>query len=260
MFIQAHGLHHGERLRKCSDEARLWWPYLFLAANSYGRMRLSYARFLSDVAVDFDQPPTEEKYWALFKEYRDRHLAFLYQHGDDEIWCQWYCARGSLPKYQRKEDIASPEPPKAEYERWLKSYVKQTKALPPDFSNLPKTSRKNCDDSPHEQSRAALCGVEQRRVEQPQAASKSHQPQSRRRTPEEIDKMGSLLWGASEGSPVSAGPPDKHLAESVLNAIGDLDTAEKWLAEKMAQGKRPKTSYQYWVTLACAEFIDGRRP
>ena len=85
-------------------------------------------------------------------------------------------------------------------------------------------------------------------------------PQSRRRTPNEIDKMGSLLWGASEGSPVAAGPPDKHLAESVLNAIGDLETAEKWLAEKMAQGKRPKTSYQYWVTLACAEFIDGRRP
>ena len=85
-------------------------------------------------------------------------------------------------------------------------------------------------------------------------------PQSRRRTPNEIDKMGSLLWGASEGSPVAAGPPDKHLAESVLNAIGDLDTAEKWLAEKMAQGKRPKTSYQYWFTLACAEFVDGRHP
>lgn len=92
------------------------------------------------------------------------------------------------------------------------------------------------------------------------SGSKRAEPQSRRRTPEEIDKMGSLLWGASEGSPVAAGPPDKHLAESVLNAIGDLDTAEKWLAEKMAQGKRPKASYQYWVTLACAEFIDGRRP
>ena len=91
------------------------------------------------------------------------------------------------------------------------------------------------------------------------SGSKGYEPQSRR-TPDEIDKMGSLLWGASEGSPVAAGPPDKHLAESVLNAIGDLDTAEKWLAEKMAQGKRPKTSYLYWVTLACAEFVDGRRP
>jgi len=129
----------------------------------------------------------------------------------------------------------------------------ETTGLNKDEPNGNPKSRKQKQKADTEKGKQAASGAG---FEKPNGA----QPQSRRRSPDEIDKMGSLLWGASEGSPVAAGPPDKHLAESILNAIGDLDTAEKWLAEKMAQGKRPKTSYQYWVTLACAEFVDGRHP
>jgi hypothetical protein len=139
MFIKASGLHRGDRLRKCCDRSRLWWPYLFLSANGYGRMRLDYDRYLSDVAVGFKVPLSENQYWATFEEYRANHLAFLYSFGD-EFWCQWHCAPGSLPQYQTKEDNDSPPPPRDEFDAWIKSYVKRTKPLPANFKNLPKSS------------------------------------------------------------------------------------------------------------------------
>jgi len=46
-IIDPAGLFEGERLAACSDVAQLYWPRLFLAANSCARLELSYPSVIS---------------------------------------------------------------------------------------------------------------------------------------------------------------------------------------------------------------------
>lgn len=139
MIIDAKGLTGGDRLKACSDEARLWWPYLFLQANGFGRMELDYHRLIVQCA--FKRPPTEEEFCAMVQEYRSNYLAFVYEAPDGAVWLQWWAKPGSLPRYQTAEDKRSPEPPAKEYERWKKSYVKKRNKVRSVFTNLARTSR-----------------------------------------------------------------------------------------------------------------------
>lgn len=137
-IIDRDGLFHGDRLRRCSDTARLWWPYLFLAANGFGRFELNYTRLTTEAFAGFACPPTEESLWGLIAEYRKAHLLFLYECGG-QIWGQWWCKPGSLPRYQTNKDRESPEPPTEEFTKWLSSYRKEVKPLPKILENLPKS-------------------------------------------------------------------------------------------------------------------------
>lgn len=137
-IIDPTGLYNGDRLQQCSDGARLWWPYLFLWANGFGRFEISYRSIHRGVFSTFDSPPSEEGFLGYIEEYRNRHLLFLYQAGR-QIWGQWWCKPGSLPKYKTNRDRESPEPPKTEYDSWMRSYSTETKPFPKTFRNLPKS-------------------------------------------------------------------------------------------------------------------------
>ena len=239
MLIKAKGLHHGERLRKCSDTARLWWPYLFLAANSYGRMRLTYARFLSDVAVSFAKPPAEDEYWALFQEYMECHLAFLYQHGG-EIWCQWHCVEGTLPKYHTAEDKASPEPPLEAFERWEKSYVKQTKPLPPFFQKLLKTSPKISANECH--------GVGVGVVRCGEGKATNRPPESP--PPLSIEDIRDTLHDYVQQSGLGWPPPDDAICKKIQSLWQKgLDDFGAQLSELLKRRRKPTESYAWFVSV-----------
>lgn len=143
-IIDPDGLFNGDRLRQCSDMARLHWPYLFLAANGYGRFEVNYRRIATAVYVDFHHPPTEEEFYGYIGEYRRRHLLFLYE-ARDQIWGQWDCKPGSLKRHKTAKDRTSPEPPMGAFDSWIRSYRNSSKPLPKDleiFKNLPKSSEK----------------------------------------------------------------------------------------------------------------------
>jgi hypothetical protein len=162
-MIDPDGLFYGDRLRRCSQTARLYWPYLFLASNGFGRLELNYSRICHRVFVDFEKPPTEDDFWGYVKEYRDAHLLFLYEHRG-QIWGQWDAKPGFLPRWKTKKDKETPEPPKQEYEKWLNTHHTGGKALPISSEilvNLTKTSE-DFRTSRVEKSREEKCQVEQR--------------------------------------------------------------------------------------------------
>ncbi len=120
-IIDRDGLFGGRRLLRCSDRARLLWPYLFLAANGFGRIELDWQQITYEVFRGFSKPIKESELVAVFEEYRTRHLIFTYKHGG-QTWGQWFCKAGSLPRWKTTKDKNSPEPPAEAYDLWLKSY------------------------------------------------------------------------------------------------------------------------------------------
>jgi hypothetical protein len=66
-IINADGLFGGDRLAMCSDKARLYWPYFFLASNGYGRLELNYPKIMNRAFHRFKKPPTEDEAFEYLK-------------------------------------------------------------------------------------------------------------------------------------------------------------------------------------------------
>ena len=110
-IIDPEGLFSGERLAACSDIAQFCWPRFFLAANSCGRIELSYKSLVSRVFGNFLSPPKSDELWAIFREYDENFLAILYQSESGTWWCQFVTSEKYLPKYKKTRDSMSPAPP-----------------------------------------------------------------------------------------------------------------------------------------------------
>ncbi len=110
-IIDPEGLFSGERLASCSDLAQLYWPRFFLAANSCGRIELSYKSLISRVFGNFQNPPKSDELWRIFREYDENFLAILYQSESGTWWCQFITSEKYLPKYKKTRDSMSPAPP-----------------------------------------------------------------------------------------------------------------------------------------------------
>lgn len=120
--IYSEGLTNGQRLRLCSDTARLWFPYLFSQANNFGRLEIDYAKNV--LIYGMECPPTEGRFTKLIAEYKANYLLFLYgEPRSGAIWGQWWAKEKSLPDYKRREDLASPAPPKGAFEAWQAEYA-----------------------------------------------------------------------------------------------------------------------------------------
>jgi hypothetical protein len=140
--INPEELFGGFRFRRLSDSSRLYWPYLFLASNGYGRLELNYHLIRGRVFADFDNPPSENKFWETIAEYKESRLIFLYEHLNS-VWGQWLISQNSLPRFKTAKDHHSPEPPEQEYNVWKQAVLAETEALPKYsgnfFKELPKT-------------------------------------------------------------------------------------------------------------------------
>lgn len=118
-IIEREGWYNGERVGKCSDLAQLHWARLFLAADAYGRLELTYRRVVRTVYISFQNPPTEAEFETLIKEYHKHRLLFLYEDEIGQRWAQWYCLPRCLPRYQTARDKRSPIPNETECRKWL---------------------------------------------------------------------------------------------------------------------------------------------
>lgn len=144
-IIDPEGLFSGERLAACSDLAQLYWPRFFLAANSCGRIELSYKSLVSRVFGNFSNVPESAKLWDIFREYDKNYLAILYQTDGGTWWCQFVTSEKFLPKYKKTRDELSPTPfpeqldaHREGYIEWKKSKSFQNQSfqkVPPSFSS-----------------------------------------------------------------------------------------------------------------------------
>ena len=140
-IIDPDELYRSVALQKCSDAARLLYPYLFLAANGFGRIELNYPFLLGRCFVQFEHPPAAELFWQTIAEYRAADLLFLYSSAG-QLWGQWWVLPHHLPGYKTWRDKRSPIPPEPAYTEWVQSVSEANKDVPcfPEFfQNIPKT-------------------------------------------------------------------------------------------------------------------------
>lgn len=126
-IIDPEGLFGGERLSQCSDLAQLYWQRLYVAANTYGRLELSYSSIVSRVFRNFKTPPTEEQLWSVFEELAANYLAILYEV-DGVWWAQFITNNKYLPRYKTVRDEQSPAPPEELVEQAQMDYREWKKA------------------------------------------------------------------------------------------------------------------------------------
>jgi len=127
-IIDPDGLFQGDRLVRCSDKARLLWPYFYTASNSLGRIELNYRKLYAQVFGNFRQPLTEQEFLEVIAEYHRHFLLFLYEY-EGSMWGQWDTDRRFLPTYQSVKDKKSPAPPESEFALYRTTY-KNSKKLP----------------------------------------------------------------------------------------------------------------------------------
>lgn len=126
-IIDPKGLFNGDRLLACSDKARLYWPYLFLGCNGYGRLELSYTSIISQIFVNFRNPPNESELWQIFSEYAENCLVILYE-ANGTWWAQFSTSEKFLPKFKTRRDEISPDPPTGLLQKFDEDYVAWKKA------------------------------------------------------------------------------------------------------------------------------------
>ena len=131
------GLANGQRLRLCSDAARLWFPHLFTQANTLARMEIDYSKNV--LVYGMEAPPSEARFAKLIAEYQTNYLLFLYQQPKTgATWGQWWAKENSLPQYKSKQDLASPAPPAGAFEAWQRQYAEaKRQAAAKAFGDLP---------------------------------------------------------------------------------------------------------------------------
>ncbi len=127
-IIDGDGLANGKRLRKCSDRARLLWPYLFCYSNGFGRFEADYEVIRARVFLGFEHQPTNEELMGVLREYCDAGLLFTYVH-EGEIWGQWDTKDKYLKRHKTASDHESPKPPEPAFSEWKKT-INENKALP----------------------------------------------------------------------------------------------------------------------------------
>lgn len=125
MTIDADGLFEGERLRKCSDHARLLWPYLFLKSNGFARLEIDLPVIISHCFLAFKTPPSKEEIAKAIREYRDVGLLFLWSF-NGKLWGEWICPESCKRRYKTAKDEKSPVPPKYDFDAYIVQHTETT--------------------------------------------------------------------------------------------------------------------------------------
>jgi hypothetical protein len=198
--IDINGLKKGRRLRKLSDEARLYYPLFLGSANGYGRLELDYDSIYRDILLDFKAPLSSDRFWTIIGEYRDAGLVFLYQSGN-QVWAQWFVKKGCLPQWATHEDNQSPEPPADEYTLWRQQIQRDQAPVPQVLKDIPKINKKFLGSSIRVEERR----VEERREEKSRKSSgDSGEPSAEIPSPSVIELPLSRQIVAKE---ISVSPP-----------------------------------------------------
>ncbi len=158
-IIDPDGLFNGERLRQCSNIARLYWPYFFLASNGHGRLEIDYHRLVAKAFSSFKPVPTEVDLMACIREYFESHLIFLYRAGNGGLWGQWDCRSQLLNKYKTAADNRSPTPPESEFSAWKESYKNGNKSIPASLRDISEVFPKASHEVPEQFPQSLPSGI-----------------------------------------------------------------------------------------------------
>ena len=120
-YIDPDGMFGGDRMAMLTDRARFFWPWIWVASNTVGRIELNYRKISDTVFRQFNHRPTEEQFWALIKEFHDCYLMFVYHH-NGHVWGQWDVSEKYLPQYKMKADVATPAPIGTDFVAWREKY------------------------------------------------------------------------------------------------------------------------------------------
>ncbi len=110
MIIKEDGLFNGKRLRACSDQARLYFPYYLVASNTLARLELDISVIRARCFVEWGSPPTPKEIIGHFEEYEKAGLCVSYE-ANGSTWVQWDVPKGCLPRHKKADDERSPAPP-----------------------------------------------------------------------------------------------------------------------------------------------------
>jgi hypothetical protein len=151
-IIDPDGLFNGDRLRKCSNAARLYWPYLFLVSNGFGRFEVNYSKIVARAFSGFSPVPSQHEIERLILEYKSNYLLFLYPSPDGNLWGQWDTRQTLLKKHKTASDKRSPAPDPAEFENWREEYRKlKSRPVSSEFRQILGFFSKNDDFSAKKQ-------------------------------------------------------------------------------------------------------------
>lgn len=134
-IINPDGLFGGDRLRRCSNEAQLHWPRLFLASDGFGRLELNYHKIIARAYSTFSPVPSEPELQAYLEDYSRNYLLFVYGV-DGQLWGQWDTPAEFLKRYKTAIDRRSPIPPEPKFTEWKGRYLAESKAFPKCFGNI----------------------------------------------------------------------------------------------------------------------------
>lgn len=123
-IITQDGLFYGDRVKKLSLMAQLYWPRFFVASNTLGRIELNYEKLSSTAFASLPAKPTVDEFWGFVGEYYTAHLLFTYD-SEGQIWGQWDTDQALLPKHKLAADKRTPDPPKEAWDGWIEQYKKQ---------------------------------------------------------------------------------------------------------------------------------------
>jgi hypothetical protein len=140
--IDPDGMFGGDRMAKLSDQARLHWPWLYIASNGFSRIELNYRRIVARVYANFATVPTEEEFYAMVQEYFDQFLLFVYSC-NGQMWGQWETSERYLPRHKTAKDHASPDPPAQEYIEWKERYAANKHSVSPVCATFSENFRKD---------------------------------------------------------------------------------------------------------------------
>lgn len=110
-------------MAELSDEARLYWPFLYAGSNGYGYFELDYRKILERCFGQFNSKPPKELIVSLLREYRSCSLLFVYSAANGQRWAAWDSA--AAQSFHTKEDDAAPKPPEPEFSNWKRLYQEQ---------------------------------------------------------------------------------------------------------------------------------------
>ena len=117
--IDAKELLEGRRLRRCSPQARLFYPYFVALSNGFGRIELYYELISEKLSGFKEAAPLPTAIEAYFEEYRSQKLIFVYD-SNNSSWGQWDTRRANLKRFKTADDKRSPHPPEPAFTDWLK--------------------------------------------------------------------------------------------------------------------------------------------
>src|SRR5215469_5209396 len=157
MVVCSGGVLEDHRLGACSDDAQLFFPWLFIASNGFGRLKWSYSELVTSAFPHLRDKPSPEQLQKCLEEYRSNYLIFVYRTDDAELWGQWIVDKRHFPTYKTAKALRSPAPPEpalaAFKESAARARTEQNAASVDiirvaDFENLPK-SIPSCENVPH---------------------------------------------------------------------------------------------------------------